>query len=139
MEKNRDALFPHVYDVLHESSDLSIQACFPEREEVQSKKETVEQVNSCRLSVCFWTRTSVRVDGVNATPRLDAVDAAASYRRDHTSTHARPSLTATLRSPPPRFVRCIKTNSEKQPQKLDKPAVLSQLVCSGVMAALEVR
>ena len=41
VEKNRDALFPHVYDVLHESSDSLIQACFPEREEVQSKKETV--------------------------------------------------------------------------------------------------
>ena len=30
-----------MYDVLHESSDSLIQACFPEREEVQSKKETV--------------------------------------------------------------------------------------------------
>ena len=41
VEKNRDALFPHVYDVLHASSDSLVQACFPEREEVQSKKETV--------------------------------------------------------------------------------------------------
>jgi len=99
VEKNRDALFPHVYDVLHASSDSLIQACFPEREEVQSKKETVANKYLSQLA----------------------------------------SLTATLRESSTRFVRCIKTNSEKQPQKLDKPAVLSQLVCSGVMAALEVR
>ena len=99
VDKNRDALFPHVHDVLHASSDSLVAACFPEREEVQSKKETVANKYLSQLA----------------------------------------SLTATLRESSTRFVRCIKTNSEKLPQKLDKPAVLSQLVCSGVMAALEVR
>ena len=38
-----------------------------------------------------------------------------------------------------RFVRCVKTNDACQPQRVDRPAVLRQLVCGGVMAALEVR
>ena len=33
----------------------------------------------------------------------------------------------------------IKTNEQKVPSSIDKPSVLRQLVCSGVMAALEVR
>ena len=136
---------PHVYDVLHASSDSLIQACFPEREEVQSKKETVankylSQLVRTRRPFLNFSEPQARVDGVNATRRhRDAVDAAArSYRRvpPFTTragvTHGHSAESST------RFVRCIKTNSEKQPQKLDKPAVLSQLVCSGVMAALEV-
>ena len=56
VEKNRDALFPHVYDVLHESSDSLIQACFPEREEVQSKKETVanKYLSQLVLTQCLF-------------------------------------------------------------------------------------
>jgi len=38
-----------------------------------------------------------------------------------------------------RFVRCIKTNDEKVPGKLQRPKVLEQLICGGVVAALEVR
>ena len=84
VEKNRDALFPHVYDVLHESSDSLIQACFPEREEVQSKKETVANKY---LSQLVRTRRPLNLQrrSMASTRRrrhLDAVDAAArSYRR----------------------------------------------------------
>ncbi|KAH8097375.1 hypothetical protein JL720_265 [Aureococcus anophagefferens] len=49
------------------------------------------------------------------------------------------ALVNVLRESSSRFVRCIKTNEDKLPAKLDKPSVLRQLVCSGVMAALEVR
>ncbi len=48
-------------------------------------------------------------------------------------------LVQMLRESETRFVRCIKTNHTYQPQFVDKNAVLNQLVCSGVMAALEVR
>ena len=99
MEKNRDALFPHVYDVLHASSDSLIQACFPEREEVQSKKETVankylsQLVLTQRLFLNF-SELQARVDGVNATRcHRDAVDAAAreGIRRRHASARRRRS------------------------------------------------
>ena len=49
------------------------------------------------------------------------------------------SLVAMLKESSTRFVRCIKTNEQKVPSTIDKPSVLRQLVCSGVMAALEVR
>ena len=71
VEKNRDALFPHVYDVLHASSDSLIQACFPEREEVQSKKEP-SVANKYLRSSMAWSvlRHFARVDGVDtAAPR----------------------------------------------------------------------
>lgn len=100
VDKNRDALFGHVHDALHASSDALVSSCFPPREDAgASKKMTVANKYLSQLA----------------------------------------SLTGTLRESSTRFVRCIKTNSEKLPQKLDKPAVLGQLVCSGVMAALEVR
>ena len=47
-------------------------------------------------------------------------------------------LISILRETETRFVRTIKTNSNFQPQEMDKPSCLRQLVCSGVMAALEV-
>ena len=49
------------------------------------------------------------------------------------------SLIQTLQGSNVRFVRCIKSNHQLQPQRMDKPSVLQQLICSGVMAALEVR
>ena len=48
-------------------------------------------------------------------------------------------LVATLRASDIRFVRCIKTNDDFAPQVVDRPSVLRQLVCSGVMAALAIR
>lgn len=49
------------------------------------------------------------------------------------------NLMHTLESCNSRFVRCIKSNQLLHPQEMEKPSVLKQLVCSGVMAALEVR
>jgi hypothetical protein len=48
-------------------------------------------------------------------------------------------LVETLAQMESRFVRCVKTNDRFQPALLDKQRVLQQLVCSGVIAALEVR
>jgi hypothetical protein len=48
-------------------------------------------------------------------------------------------LVTTLQSCDSRFVRCIKSNQLLHPGVIDKPSVLKQLICSGVMAALEVR
>lgn len=39
----------------------------------------------------------------------------------------------------PRFVRCIKSNDNHSPQEVNRISVLRQLVCGGVIAALEVR
>jgi hypothetical protein len=35
-------------------------------------------------------------------------------------------------------IRCIKTNAAKEPGSVDRVSVLRQLVCGGVIAALEV-
>ena len=48
-------------------------------------------------------------------------------------------LIQTLESSNVRFVRCIKSNQLLEPQVMDKPSIRTQLICSGVMAALEVR
>jgi len=49
------------------------------------------------------------------------------------------NLMVTLESCNSRFVRCIKSNQQLRAQEMEKPSVLKQLICSGVMAALEVR
>ena len=48
-------------------------------------------------------------------------------------------LMATLRRAASRFVRGVKPNDALAPDTIDAPLVLAQLVCSGVMAALDVR
>ena len=48
-------------------------------------------------------------------------------------------LMGTLRASEVRFIRCIKPNDRLQPDAVTPPLVLAQLVCSGVMAALDVR
>jgi myosin heavy subunit len=49
------------------------------------------------------------------------------------------TLRAILAASDARFVRCIKSNDRAAAQEVNKPSVLRQLVCGGVMAALEVR
>ena len=48
-------------------------------------------------------------------------------------------LMATMRRTASRFVRGVKPNDALAPETIDAPLVLAQLVCSGVMAALDVR
>ena len=100
VDKNRDALFGHVYDVLAGSSAPVVAACFPPRPAAEA---------AAKMTV--------------ANKYLGQLNALVNVLRESSS----------------RFVRCIKTNEDKLPAKLDKPSVLRQLVCSGVMAALEVR
>ncbi|KAH8047669.1 hypothetical protein JL722_12930 [Aureococcus anophagefferens] len=98
VDKNRDALFGHVYDVLAGSSAPVVAACFPPRPAAEA---------AAKMTV--------------ANKYLGQLNALVNVLRESSS----------------RFVRCIKTNEDKLPAKLDKPSVLRQLVCSGVMAALE--
>eukprot|EP00614_Pseudopedinella_elastica_P024052 CAMPEP_0172622184 /NCGR_PEP_ID=MMETSP1068-20121228/118582_1 /TAXON_ID=35684 /ORGANISM="Pseudopedinella elastica, Strain CCMP716" /LENGTH=2261 /DNA_ID=CAMNT_0013430271 /DNA_START=120 /DNA_END=6905 /DNA_ORIENTATION=+ len=56
-----------------------------------------------------------------------------------TFTHSLNELMKTLTSASSRFVRCIKSNPNKCPRVIDSADVMRQLVCSGVIAALEVR
>lgn len=103
IDKNRDALFGHVHDILSMSSCPIVSDIFPKRsaddDTGASSKQTVANKYLGQLS----------------------------------------ALVSVLRESSTRFVRCIKTNHEKLPAKLDKPSCLQQLICSGVMAALEVR
>lgn len=102
IDKNRDALYGHVHDLLAVSSCPIVSDIFPKRMEEgtdSSAKQTVANKYLGQLS----------------------------------------ALVSVLRESSTRFVRCIKSNQEKLPAKLDKPSVLRQLICSGVIAALEVR
>jgi myosin heavy subunit len=101
IQKNRDSLFDHVYDVLSETKDQIIQDLYPVREE-DSGDQLSQTVGRRFLGQLQY-------------------------------------LVQMLRESETRFVRCIKTNHQYQPQSVDKNAVLNQLICSGVMAALEVR
>jgi myosin heavy subunit len=56
-----------------------------------------------------------------------------------TFTQSLTDLIKTLTSASARFVRCIKSTPLKKPHIIDSSDVLRQLVCSGVIAALEVR
>ena len=39
----------------------------------------------------------------------------------------------------PRYVKCIKPNSEKKPKILDSNDVMDQLLCAGVLEAIKIR
>ena len=49
------------------------------------------------------------------------------------------ALIRTMKATTPRFVRCIKSNTEKEPLTFEAPSVLRQLKYAGVMEALRVR
>jgi len=89
IDKNRDALFGHLYDAMAASSSTVMLELYPPRGEVGGKS------GSMTVSNKFLGQLT--------------------------------SLVAMLKESSTRIVRCI------------KPSVLRQLVCSGVMAALEVR
>ncbi|KAJ8601198.1 hypothetical protein CTAYLR_003237 [Chrysophaeum taylorii] len=113
IDKNRDALYDHVHDLLAASKTSIVADCFPKR---------LDDANDGGGSSSSNTTTSSSRQTV-ANRYLGQLSA----------------LVTLLRESSTRFVRCIKTNHAKVPAKLDTPSVLSQLVCSGVMAALEVR
>ncbi|KAI4377017.1 hypothetical protein MLD38_014713 [Melastoma candidum] len=48
------------------------------------------------------------------------------------------SLMETLNQTEPHYVRCIKPNSQNRPQKFEKPSVLHQLRCGGVLEAIRI-
>ena len=47
------------------------------------------------------------------------------------------ALAETLNATTSHFVRCLKPNNEKQPGRIDKPKLIDQLRCSGMMDALK--
>eukprot|EP00618_Florenciella_parvula_P035127 CAMPEP_0119481752 /NCGR_PEP_ID=MMETSP1344-20130328/9936_1 /TAXON_ID=236787 /ORGANISM="Florenciella parvula, Strain CCMP2471" /LENGTH=1560 /DNA_ID=CAMNT_0007516129 /DNA_START=105 /DNA_END=4787 /DNA_ORIENTATION=+ len=102
IDKNRDALYGHVHDVLSESTNPLVASLYPQRTEE-------DNVASSKMTV-----------GNRFLSQLQ-------------------QLVGMLRASETRFVRCIKTNETFSPSVVDKTSVLRQLVCSGVMAALEVR
>jgi myosin heavy subunit len=101
IQKNRDSLYDHVYDVVSQTKDQIVQDIYPKRES-DSGDQLSQTVGRRFLGQLVY-------------------------------------LVQMLRETETRFVRCIKTNHQYQPQMVDRNAVLNQLVCSGVMAALEVR
>eukprot|EP00633_Aureoumbra_lagunensis_P006322 CAMPEP_0197311112 /NCGR_PEP_ID=MMETSP0891-20130614/9629_1 /TAXON_ID=44058 ORGANISM="Aureoumbra lagunensis, Strain CCMP1510" /NCGR_SAMPLE_ID=MMETSP0891 /ASSEMBLY_ACC=CAM_ASM_000534 /LENGTH=1392 /DNA_ID=CAMNT_0042797071 /DNA_START=168 /DNA_END=4346 /DNA_ORIENTATION=- len=103
VDKNRDALFGHVHDIVSMSNCPIVSDIFPKR----GVDEAAEQASKQTVANKYLGQLNTLVND--------------------------------LRQSSTRFVRCIKTNNEKLPAKLDKPLVLRQLICSGVMAALEVR
>ncbi|KAJ8614223.1 hypothetical protein CTAYLR_001136 [Chrysophaeum taylorii] len=122
IDKNRDALFGHVHDILASSKNPIVSDIFPKRTEDASSSSSTAGVVEQQHASSSSSSSSVSKQTV-ANRYLGQLSA----------------LVSVLRESSTRFVRCIKTNQEKMPAKLDKPSVLRQLICSGVMAALEVR
>jgi len=102
IDKNRDALYGHVHDVLAESTNPLVASLYPTRTEEDTVAASKMTVGNRFLGQLH-------------------------------------QLVGMLRASETRFVRCIKTNETFAPGVVDKKSVLRQLVCSGVMAALEVR
>jgi myosin heavy subunit len=74
--------------------------------------------------------------------KLEQEEADKSRAKKTVSKHFRTSLDelmSKLRSAEPHFIRCIKPNVEKVPDKFSAPLVKEQLVLSGVMEAVRIR
>lgn len=137
VDKNRDALFDHVNALLATSSSFPL---------VTSLFKANNALSSCSASPLESPQFSAKIrastgesggddDGTGGNTNLRASNGTVSQRFNAQLN----GLIQTLEGCDVRFVRCIKSNQLLAPQVLDKPSVLNQLVCSGVMAALEVR
>jgi len=141
VDKNRDALFDHVNTLLATgSSDPLVTSLFQASASSSSSSSSSSSFSPLEPPPPPQGRLSIggsngEDDSAGGVANLRAGNATVSQR----FTGQLNGLIQTLEVCNVRFVRCIKSNQLLAPQVLDKPSVLSQLVCSGVMAALEVR
>ena len=124
IDKNRDALYGHVYDLLTESTDPIVQDLFPPRDNTADEDFSQQQAS----------RTAMSAQKKKPTKKAGGGGSSVKQTVAHKYLEQLSALVTVLRESSTRFVRCIKTNHDKLPAKLDKPSVLHQLVCSGVMA-----
>mmetsp|Transcript_7081 Transcript_7081/g.23249 ORF Transcript_7081/g.23249 Transcript_7081/m.23249 type:complete len:853 (+) Transcript_7081:105-2663(+) len=139
IDKNRDALFGHVYDLLAaDSTDPIVTDIFPPTNDggQPNGQNDVDHTTTTRASGggSGTTKGASKGGGGVASAAAASKQTVANKYLGQLS-----ALVSVLRESSTRFVRCIKTNHDKLPAKLDKPSCLHQLICSGVMAALEVR
>mmetsp|Transcript_7080 Transcript_7080/g.23238 ORF Transcript_7080/g.23238 Transcript_7080/m.23238 type:complete len:823 (+) Transcript_7080:105-2573(+) len=139
VDKNRDALFGHVYDLLAaDSTDPIVTDIFPPTNDggQPNGQNDVDHTTTTRASGggSGTTKGASKGGGGVASAAAASKQTVANKYLGQLS-----ALVSVLRESSTRFVRCIKTNHDKLPAKLDKPSCLHQLICSGVMAALEVR
>ncbi|KAG5189663.1 P-loop containing nucleoside triphosphate hydrolase protein [Tribonema minus] len=116
VDKNKDAVYDHLYDVVSRSTFPLVANLFPPRLGAPAAPGS--------------TGTVAKESGPGK-----AVGQTVATR----FTTSLNELTEVLNRTQSRFVRCVKTNNLLKPQIFDKPSVLRQLKTSGVMAALEIR
>lgn len=137
IDKNRDALFDHVNALLATSSYVPlVTSLFKTNNDLPSFSASSSESPQFLAKIRASTGESGGDDdGTGGHTNLRASNGTVSQRFNAQLN----GLLQTLEGCDVRFVRCIKSNQLLAPQVLDKPSVLNQLVCSGVMAALEVR
>ncbi|KAG5189092.1 P-loop containing nucleoside triphosphate hydrolase protein [Tribonema minus] len=115
VDKNKDAVYDHLYDVVSRSSFPLVASLFPPRLNAPTSP------------------------GAPSSPKEGGPGKAVGQTVATRFTTSLNELTEVLNRTQSRFVRCVKTNNLLKPQIFDKPSVLRQLKTSGVMAALEIR
>jgi myosin heavy subunit len=132
VNKNRDELHQHITELLSEASSSGLSTGSKSSNPEISKNKSSEDMKydtNCLMSELFPPIHDGNIEAEKhnkATVGGKFLQQLAGLRNVLTAGDAR-------------FVRCIKTNNNHLPRSVDRLSVLNQLVCGGVMAALEVR
>lgn len=99
--------------------------------------EAAALLQSSRLSVLKEIAESLGPEGGESNAKRGGAK-----KSKTVSSNFRASLAALiekLNSAEPHFIRCVKPNAEKIPEKFDSKLAMDQLICSGVMEAVKIR
>lgn len=132
VDKNKDAMYDHLYDVVSRSSSPLLSALCPPRS-FSGASGGILNMSSMTNSMSGHGSSLGSPAGAMTPSKASGQTVATRFTA---SLH---ELTEVLARTQTRFVRCVKTNGLLKPQIFDKPSVLRQLKTSGVMSALEIR
>lgn len=145
--KNRDELFAHVQVRVTALSDLRCCVCcccFSSLSILLNLYSLLISSHSLSIThsfISFITCCQDLMKSSSSSIKLFKAEEDISKSRTVTSKFLAQlsDLRSMLSESEPRFVRCVKSNDNHSPQEVNRVSVLRQLVCGGVIAALEVR
>ncbi|KAI9142865.1 hypothetical protein BKA69DRAFT_219046 [Paraphysoderma sedebokerense] len=151
LDKNRDTLRPDIHDVLAASTNRFVAMLFAKDESTESTPgaSTPEVVDSPKVSVRARSSGSIvsKMAPMIAGPSTSNSGTLKPQNKNsaksqtlalqfHSSLN---DLISTLTSCNPFFIRCIKPNTKKEPQVLDRSLVMSQLRYCGMLETIKIR
>nr|XP_006818306.1 PREDICTED: myosin-IIIa-like [Saccoglossus kowalevskii] len=140
LEKNRDTLHQNIVDAMSDSDNSFIREIFSTNFKGSSAQHNVSSKDRKAILLCA-KQPKLRPGG-NEKQRTMSRKKTDPKQPMTVASYFKESLTDLMDkilSAEPQFIRCIKPNHTKQPNRFDREVVLNQLRCTGVLETTRIR